>query len=238
MQSASSPAWASVSVRPGGVAVASGRRRTRSVCIVAALGLFLGVATACTGSNETTSHVHIRATPPTGARAQGETFLIAGLAPQEVVTLSLRATDARHVIWESHATFAASAEGTVDTAHANSIGGDFKGTVPMGLMSYLKPQTSPRQAHFFGWPGLRGPQSFTVTVTTDDHPVASTTFTRTYLATDTKVTITTLASQGFVGSYYHLTRPPAGRQPAVLVFGGSEGGNNAFATADDLASAG
>lgn len=188
------------------------------------------------GGPQSAEHAVVRVSPVDGTHAVGETFQVSGLAPRQSVTLTLQATDSRHIVWASDATFTATAAGTLDTAHAVSTGGDYRGAVQMGLMSHLRPLSHRDQATWFGWP--RGAQHFTVSVTTDGRQVGSGSFTRSYFPANTTEHSTTVASQGFVGRYYHLIRPAPGLHPAVLTFGGSEGGDDTYPIADQLAAAG
>lgn len=217
-------------------ATSSPTRRGTSIAAAAALAVCLSPCVACSSGPQSTQHAVVRVTPVDGTRVAGETFEVSGLAPHESATLSLQATDARHLEWASSATFTASATGTIDTAHTVSTGGSYQGTVPMGLMSHLHPLKRTTQADWFAWPA--GQQRFTVAVSTNGQTVGSGSFTRAFFAAGTTEVTTTLANQGFVGRYYHPSQPSPGLRPAVLTFGGSEGGNDTYPDGNQFAALG
>lgn len=89
-------------------------------------------------------------------------------------------------------------------------------------------------------PPASGPSTFTVTAQPDGGTVVSTTLTRTFFASPLREQTMTVTRDGFIGVY---EAPAAGGtgaawRPAVLVLGGSEGGNSGVVLAQALAARG
>jgi dienelactone hydrolase len=137
------------------------------------------------------------------------TIRLAGVRPHERVTISLRENG-----WRSHAVYRADAHGVVDLARAVSLGGSYAGVHPMGLFWSLRGSSSP-----YPWDGG------TVEI---DAMQGTTTLARASIvrragaAGETSKPLT-VAHDGFYGRYF-APAPDGRRHPAVLIFGGSEGG--------------
>lgn len=104
----------------------------------------------------------------------------------------------------------------------------------MGLIDALQPASGNATAYYWNGPAS---QRFQVTVTEDGSAVASGEFSRKGAAPGVTATDESIAATGFFGRFY---RPPAGSapRPAVLEFGGSEGGLDGQLPSAALASAG
>jgi hypothetical protein len=104
----------------------------------------------------------------------------------------------------------------------------------MGLIDTLQPASG--QGTLYYW-DLRAPQRFQVTVTEDGSPVAAGEFSRKGAALGVTVTDESIAATGFFGQFW---KPPPGSPPgpAVLEFGGSDGGLDGQLLGGALASAG
>jgi dienelactone hydrolase len=141
---------------------------------------------------------------------------VTGLRAGERVTVGLSATDERGRRWSARATFAARAP-VLDLAAAAPVAGSYRGVAGMGLFESM------RDRRFLGYFGPRNPQPFTLTAVIRGRLAASATLVRELTARDVRCAQQTVATAGFFGSYCApATR--AARRPAILIFGGSEGG--------------
>ena len=61
-------------------------------------------------------------------------IVVAGLKPDELVSITARTRRARGIVWDSQATFMADAQGTVDLTRDAPVGGDYAEVSPMGLL--------------------------------------------------------------------------------------------------------
>ncbi|XP_055496768.1 acyl-coenzyme A thioesterase 5-like [Leucoraja erinacea] len=66
---------------------------------------------------------------------------VAGLSRHQEVTLRAHALDEREQIFDSYAHYRADSHGLLDITHSPSLGGDYLGVVPMGLLWTLSPAT-------------------------------------------------------------------------------------------------
>jgi dienelactone hydrolase len=141
---------------------------------------------------------------------------VTGLQPDERVTVGLSATSEEGSHWSARATFVARAP-VLDLAAAAPVGGSYRGVAGMGLFESM------RDSPFRGYFGPRNPQPFTLTAVIGGRLVASTTLVRELTTGRVRCVQQTVATAGFFGSYCTPARVAA-RRPAVLIFGGSEGG--------------
>jgi dienelactone hydrolase len=148
------------------------------------------------------------------------------------VTVAVRSVDAKGITWVSSTTFRADTRGRVDLARAAATGGFYRGVWGMGAIATMQPTAIPAAKAYF-WGNV---QRFTVSVRAKGRTLASTVFRRRFSPRPTRSRETTLKDDGFVGSYWE----PAisGKRPAVLVFGGSEGGVATYLLAARLAAHG
>ncbi|HEX3806563.1 MAG TPA: acyl-CoA thioesterase/BAAT N-terminal domain-containing protein, partial [Gaiellaceae bacterium] len=164
--------------------------------------------------------VAVHVTPGNSVEDQPIQIVVDGLRPHQIVALRLRSTDTKGVAFGAKATFAADAHGIVDVDHASArTGSAYSGVWPMGLLTSMSaPSAPPFTPYFWG----KTPQRFTLTASVAGRAVASTTFRRGLPDGRFTVEDETVPKDGFDGFYY----APAGasRRPAVLMFGGSEGG--------------
>lgn len=174
-------------------------------------------AAGCGGSH---SAVRLRVSPADSAEDQAVSIRVDGLAPHERVRLELRSTDDKGVAFASRASFVADGKGVVDLARAEPLpGGSYSTVWPMGLLTSMSaPKATPFVPYWWG----DGPQRFVLTVTSKGHTIASTSFIRRFARGRYTEVEATVANDGFEGTFV----APAGarRKPAVLAFGGSEGG--------------
>jgi dienelactone hydrolase len=145
---------------------------------------------------------------------------VSGLPPAGLVTLQARALDAQEQPWVSAAVFRATATGTLNLATAAPVAGSYHVADPGGLLWSLHPVPGTNQAADFSPPAA----GFTVRleVLTGGRVRASATLQRLQPVT---ASVQTMRRDGFAGTLYTsaAARPGA---PAVIVLGGSEGGED------------
>jgi hypothetical protein len=149
---------------------------------------------------------------------RARSITISGLDPGEHVTLDAR-TSIAGAVWGSSTEYAADRHGTVDVATAQPISGSYHGASAMG------PFWSESDQH--GGPTAGDSTDVTrLTATTGSGHSTSVTVLQSYRGPGVRGQPTTLARQGFVGEYF---TPPGQRRrgPAMIVWGGSEGGDAA-----------
>ncbi|MBV8220023.1 MAG: acyl-CoA thioesterase/BAAT N-terminal domain-containing protein, partial [Solirubrobacterales bacterium] len=139
--------------------------------------------------------------------------VVSKLSPGEVVTIS--ATSPRpEGVWSASATFDADNAGMVDLSRAAPQSGSYHGVSAMGLFW--------SQHHAGAGRAANGSTVTTLAVRADGQQIGSATVTQTLVGPEVTEHTERLAKTGFVGDYF--TPPGAGRHPAVVVWGGSEGG--------------
>lgn len=141
---------------------------------------------------------------------------VTGLRPGERVTVGLSATNEVGSRWSARATFVASGQ-VLDLAATAPVAGSYRGIAGMGLFESM------RNRRFVSYFGPRNPQPFTLTAVIRGRLAATATLVRELTSAGVRCVQQTVAAAGFFGSYC----APAGRaarRPAVLIFGGSEGG--------------
>ncbi|MHB1526926.1 MAG: acyl-CoA thioesterase/bile acid-CoA:amino acid N-acyltransferase family protein [Candidatus Dormibacteria bacterium] len=178
--------------------------------------------------------VVIKVHPAVSRLDQPISIRITHLPPNQLVSVNLTSTDANGVRWASTARFESGSRGDISLATARSLGGSYAGVQPMGMVSSMKPVDAEPADYF--WTVL-SPQSFRLTVQVGSKTMGSSVFRRRGGAVGVTVKSETLSAQGFVGQFW---LPPRGsdRGPAILEFGGSEGGLDGQLLGADLASAG
>jgi hypothetical protein len=193
----------------------SGYRSRVSALLAAALVLLCG---ACSSGPARPLHVRLDAGPAAAAFDVPVLITVSGLVPRAPVTVQARALDYQGRLWESAADFRASAAGTVNLATAVPMSGSYHVADAGGLLWSLHPAfKSGRDAQFYmAYSGF----SVTVRVLADGQLVASQTLLR---SSQGPASIQTVPSAGFAGSLFLPAKPRPGA-PAVVVIGGSEGG--------------
>jgi pimeloyl-ACP methyl ester carboxylesterase len=187
----------------------------------------LAVAVAGCGSPRRVSQARIAVTPAIGLLDQPRTIVVSDLAPGEVVEVHAR-SPRPDGIWAAAATFQANGEGIVNIARDGPMSGSYHGVSPMGLF------WSQRQLG----PGSAPPDRVvtTLTVTRGSRELASTQVTQLRASPGVREHIEQLSTAGFVGHYF--APPGHARHPALIWWGGSEGGMAGDAQAMLLASHG
>ncbi|WP_353649192.1 acyl-CoA thioesterase/bile acid-CoA:amino acid N-acyltransferase family protein [Nakamurella sp. A5-74] len=163
--------------------------------------------------------VRLQATPSTGMYDVPFISTVSGLRPGEQATLRLDTAAADGTDWTSQAEFIADEHGGFNTRQVPSAG-DYRAADPMGLTETLTPGRL--GASFIG----PTPLVMTESVQVDGRTVATTTLTR-LLPSGAGVTRTQLrpASGGLYADMFQPKRSATTSRTAVLVIGGSEGGN-------------
>jgi dienelactone hydrolase len=190
------------------------------------------VATGCGGPGA--SQVRIDIDHPVALADVPLHVLIVGLAPAKRVTLVARTTDQHGAEFESATPFAADGRGTVDLATAQPLGGTYKQPDPMGFLWSMVPS---RGDAFYVSPVPK--QVVSLTVRDGDRTLATGQLMRIVTASGGAMHTEKLGEVGFSGVYL-AARASTQRRPAVLAFGGSEGGLSPYVlnTAELLASHG
>jgi dienelactone hydrolase len=202
--------------RPELTATATGRLLAAAVAtLLTALPL-----TACAGLSPSrrapASGVGIRVSQRVSLYDVPLDIRVTGLRPGERVTVGLSATNQRGRRWSARATFVARAR-VLDLATTAPVAGSYRGIAGMGLFESM------RSRHFVSYFGPRDPQPFTLTAVSRGRRMARTTLVRELTSEGVRCVQPTVATAGFFGSYCAPAEGTA-RRPAVLIFGGSEGG--------------
>ncbi|GAB3990144.1 hypothetical protein GCM10029978_117240 [Actinoallomurus acanthiterrae] len=164
---------------------------------------------------------------------------VGGLVPHDTVEVSADAQDHLGAGWRSRAVFRADGRGTVDLDRTRPRSGTYTGLDGMGLFwSMVRATGDPDEGFFYPlFPYLQAAYDVRVTVTAHGHRLATRTLTRQWVAPGVTHKSFTVAADKVDGDLF-LPPPGRGRRPAVLVFGGSEGGNSGNFDAALLASHG
>lgn len=190
-------------------------------------------------SSGSSPHVRLAVTPARAVFDVPVSVSVHGLAPDEHATLTASAVDDRDVTWHSSATFVATSSGVVDTTQA-PVFGSYRGVDPMGIFDRMQPSGGDREGGIVDETFISplGGYDVTVDVRVKGHMVAHTTVQR----IDPQVVgvhrRSYLPKTDGIDADLYLPGQAAGRRPAVLVFGGSEGGMDQNFEAQLLASHG
>jgi pimeloyl-ACP methyl ester carboxylesterase len=143
------------------------------------------------------------------------TVSVDNVAARALVTVQVSSTDASGTDWESTTTFRSDADGRVDLATATPQSGAYYSPAAMGIFTSMHPVVRDAAGAYL-W--SRSPLPFTITVGS-----AHTTVLREGIGPGVTSESLTYGRDGFVGQYW---RPAPGTAPgpAVLEFGGEEGG--------------
>jgi len=164
---------------------------------------------------------------------------VTGLTPGAQVTLVTRASDYRSQPWQARATFVAGPSGTVDPGEQAPTGGTYRGVDPMGLFWSMNPVTGdPGTAAFSPlFPQVAPSFAIELSAYLGTQRIAVRVLTRRWMASGVTHRRLALAHDGVVGDLF-LPPPGSTPHPAVLAFGGSEGGESMNYAAALLASHG
>jgi dienelactone hydrolase len=175
----------------------------------------------CTrGADRDKVQATISVSPQTALEDQPVAVRVQGLPAGARTTLTARAKDTDGITWSATAQFTATSAGEVSLSQP-SMGGSYTGVNPMGLFTLMTPPSG-SAPEWFLYPETG--YDVTLEATVDGRMVASTTAHRQDpLAAGVTEKQLRPARGGIYGNLY-LPKHTAGKQPAVLVFGGSGGG--------------
>lgn len=164
---------------------------------------------------------------------------VTGLPAGQQIMIVSSARDDTGRVWLGRASFDADAAGIVDVGMAAPADGTYPGVDPMGLLWSMNPVAGPANTASFDPRSVRLAPDYqvTLTVNVNGQQRAATVVTRRWLAPGVQHRTLTLARDGVVGDLF-LPAAGARPRPAVLAFGGSEGGQSQNFTAALLASHG
>jgi dienelactone hydrolase len=158
---------------------------------------------------------------PADALVDAPTTIVAsGLPPRQAVSVTARAIDSRGQVFVGQARFSADAHGVVDLSAANASG-SYAGVDAMGLFWSMEPENPPRASQGEARFALgAAPVRYEFNVLVEGRSVAKAEAVRRRAAASVRTVA--VRDRSLVGS---VTMPPGeGRHPAILHFGGSEGG--------------
>jgi dienelactone hydrolase len=187
--------------------------------------------TGCSSGTAAALRVRLDAGPAVAPLVTPIHVTVSGLPPGALVTLRARATDYEGRTWRSVAQLRASSTGRLDLATAVPVSGSYHVADAGGLLWSLRPAfTSNPEAQF-----IEAYTGFTVTlqVLADDEVTATSTLRRVDVAPTSTQTV---RQDGFASTFFVPARPRPGA-PAIVVIGGSGGGEPTFQAAA-LAAAG
>ena len=200
---------------------------------MAAIGLaIVAIASAgCGGGRAAGGEIVV--TPASGMFDVPVHMVVSGVGSKRIVTVSVRSVDGGGHVFTARANFRSDAAGRVDLAMATASGSSYQGVDPMGLIEAMRPLSGASSR--YDWRG--GPHRFEVTVSVGRSRIGSSEFVRRWVAPGVAVSNESIAATGFDGQFW---MPSAGgsRRPAVLEFGGSEGGLHGQLIGAALAAAG
>lgn len=159
---------------------------------------------------------------------------VVGVRPGQAVTINASATDIDGQPWQSTATFVAGPGGTVEVASTAPVGGSYRVASATGLLWSLAPSRA-RLSYYFTPAATTYPVTLALVVRAT--VVAQTTIERRIVADGVRGQVLSVARDGMDAMLYEPA-DTSRRRPAVLVFGGSEGGLSVGDQAAALASHG
>jgi dienelactone hydrolase len=199
-------------------------------CISASAAALLLLCAGCCGGSAGALQVRLNAGPADAPFDTPVHITASGLPPGGLVTLAATTRDSAGKPWESAAQFRASAAGTLNLATAVPVSGSYHVADAAGLLWSLRPAfaTAPDTQFRLGTTGF----TVRLQVLAGGSVQAAATLVRQW-SFATGPTIQTVARDGFASTLFTPDRIRPGA-PAVVVIGGSDGGEETF-TAGALA---
>lgn len=178
-------------------------------------------ASAAAGSGAT-ARIVLDVSPGNALVDQPVAITLSGLRSDATVTLIATTRDAQGHRWKSTAAFRAGRTGIVSPGGDRAIAGSYRGVDPMGLFWSMAEvgSTTPRNEQTLDLPIV---STVTIAAVVGGKTVATASLARRWRNANVTLRRTTIAEDGFLGCYW-APPPSATRMPAVLEFGGSEGG--------------
>lgn len=199
-------------------------RRLQVSALVGAVVIGWGVA-GCSSGMQVSSRAVIGVDAPIALADQAVHLRVSGLVPHDEITVGSSATARDSKVWHGQATFTADDQGLVDLSTTRPVSGTYNTVDGMGLFWSMRPPNGDPNSDYFSLHSPESSPSYAVKITVTAHgrQLASRTLTREGRAKGVSARTLTLAHDKVVGEMF-LPRPGTPRHPAVLVFGGSEGG--------------
>ncbi|GAA1879206.1 hypothetical protein GCM10009814_06470 [Lapillicoccus jejuensis] len=167
----------------------------------------------------------ITVTPATSLLDQAMTVVVSGLPPRAAADLEVAATAKDGTTWRADRAVTADAGGRLGVAGA-ALFARLQPVTDHGTTAGTTPPSTGGSPYFVWRPA----ETLTWTLRRSGQVVATGTSTRRITPEGTRARVLTVAADGVAGLY---DAPPTGgaRRPAVLLLGGSEGGENALLAA-------
>jgi dienelactone hydrolase len=192
-------------------------KSVRFPAVLAVIG-FVALFAGC--DRDAASHAVMTVRPRTALLDSPVTVSLRGMPAGARVTVEASAMDSTGTTWKSAGHFVATSAGTM-TLDQPSSGGSYTGRNPMGLFESMTPSAKPTSPVFIS--PARG-YDVSLQAKVDGQVAANATTHRHYpTEIDRAGKDLRLATDGINGELY-TPRHAATKRPAVLVFGGSEGG--------------
>jgi len=207
------------------------------VVVLAAAVAYLGPGLVRSHSQGSQATVLITLDPPRGLIDSKVAVTVTGLQAHRRALVRARTVDSTGRGWASFAVFEADPTGTIDLRTSRPLDGSYQVADPMGLFwSMAGPiGEAPYPRSAYDPPGTG--QSVTLSVELDGRTVSSRNLLREARTTDVVERHLAPSNAGFIGTYF--ARPkPSERRAAVLLFGGSGGGQTRDLEASLMASHG
>lgn len=206
------------------------------VVVVAAAVAYLGPGLARTHSPGT---VLITVDHPTGLIDTGVTVTVTGLQAHQRALVRARTVDSRDRGWSSFAVFEADGTGTIDLRTSTPLAGSYDIADPMGLFWSMAGPTGAERPVLL--PRTYDPpesgELVTLSVELSGKSISSRNLSREVRTKQVAEHHLALSEEGFIGTYFAQPNR-AGKRTAVLLFGGSGGGQTRDLEASLLASHG
>jgi fermentation-respiration switch protein FrsA (DUF1100 family) len=192
-------------------AIIGAARPLWSVCLIAVLG----------AARLRAESPAIQIKPPSALMDETVNIYLTGLPARGAVLLKARA-HWHGQEWEGHASFVSDQAGNVDVSAQAPVSGTYAGSDPMGLFWSMKPDAPQARPTPHSQPSVWEPRLTRFELEIDGQRVAAAECRR-WLARP-GVKMREVSASGLRG---HLYEPPEpGRHPAIVVLGGSEGGQD------------
>jgi dienelactone hydrolase len=187
----------------------------------------------CSNRSAAALHVHLDAGPAAAPFDTPVHITVSGLSPAGLVTLQAKTRDDQGRLWESAADFRASAAGTLNLAAAVPVSGSYHVADAAGLLWSLHPTFTRNPEVQF----IMGDSGFTVRlqVLAGGQVKATATLARLW-SFKIGLSVQTVSRDGIASTLFTPSKIASGA-PAVVVIGGSQGGEDTL-TAAALAMAG
>ena len=200
------------------------------------VGLALTTVVGC-GEPAPAARAVMAVTPATAVMDMAVSVRLAGVPANAAITVATTARDYRGVVWSASAVYRSSAAGQLSLDQA-PISGSYTGHNPMGLFQFMQPAASAPLDDTTLFIPKSGDLAVRLTASVAGKQLASTVAHR---QSPRVAGVTERSYRPATAGIYATLYLPAkqtGRRPAVLAFGGSEGGESQDLAAELLASHG